>query len=347
MLKTTITGSLPRPAWLAEPGKHQYRAWSIPVEGINEAHDDAVRLAIADQEEAGLDILTDGEQRRRHYIWGFIEGLTGIDAVTLGKKHTRGNRYTKEPISVARIVGDVTRPHPILVDALRFTKAHTRKTVKVTLPGPMTIVDSVLDEHYKEDEPTLARRFAEILNAEACDLAAAGADVVQFDEPCFNIHLEKVSEWGIATLEQCIDGVQSTTAVHICYGYGIPAALKWKSQNHDWGHYGVTLPLLAKSNIVQVSVECAASGVDISVLSALKGKDVMLGVIDVGTEEVETPFVVASRIRKALPYVDPQHLYPCTDCGLMPRSRAVARAKMRALVQGAAIVRKELNNRGH
>jgi 5-methyltetrahydropteroyltriglutamate--homocysteine methyltransferase len=342
MLKTSITGSLPRPAWLAEPGKHQFRDWSIPAECIDEARDDAVRLAIADQEEAGLDIVTDGEQRRRHYIWGFIEGLTGIDTVRLGKKLTRGGRYTTEQSDVARIVGDVTRRRPILVDAFRFAKARTRKPVKVTLPGPMTIVDSLLDEHYKKPERGIALRFAEILNAEARDLAAAGANIIQFDEPCFNIYLDKVAEWGIPMLERCIDNVKAKTAVHICYGYGIPSALAWKSRNRDWGQYSVTLPLLAKSRINQVSLECAASGVDISVISVLKGKDVIVGVINVGTEEVETPDVVASRIRKALPYVAPEHLYPCTDCGLAPRSRAVAQGKMRALVEGAAIVRKEL-----
>src|SRR5262245_43347554 len=342
MLKTTITGSLQRPAWLAEPGKHEYRAWSIPSEYISEAHNDAVRLAIADQEKAGLDIVTDGEQRRRHYIWGFLEGLTGIDTVRLGKKQTRGGRYRTDPIDVPRIVGEVSRERPILVDGLRFATEHTVKPLKVTLPGPMTIVDSVVDDYYKEDERTLARRFADILNAEARELAKAGAYVVQFDEPCFNIYLDKVADWGIATLEQCLEGVNATTAVHICYGYGIPTTLAWKSQNRDWGHYGVTLPLLAKSRIHQVSVECAASGVDVSVISALKGKDVMVGVIDVSTEEVETAEMVASRIRKALPYVDPEHLYPCTDCGMMPRSRAVARGKMRALVEGAGIVRKAL-----
>jgi 5-methyltetrahydropteroyltriglutamate--homocysteine methyltransferase len=342
MLKTTITGSLPRPAWLAEPGKHQYKCWSIPGENVSEAHDDAVRLAISDQEEAGLDIVTDGEQRHRHYIWGFIESLTGIDTTHLGKKQTRGGRYRKDPIDVPRIVSEVTRPHPVLVDGLRFAKTHTRRPVKVTLPGPMTIVDSVLDEHYREDERTLARRFAEILNSEARDLAAAGADVIQFDEPCFNIYLEDVAEWGIAMLERCIEGVDTTTAVHICYGYGIPITLAWKSQNRDWGQYGVTLPLLAGTRINQVSVECAASGVDVSVISALKGKDVLVGVIDVGTDEVETPALVASRIRKALPYVRPEHLFPCTDCGMVPRPRAVARGKMRALVEGAAIVRKEM-----
>ncbi len=342
MLKTTITGSLPRPSWLAEPGKHQFKGWAIPAEFVGEAQNDAVRLAIKDQEEAGLDIVTDGEQRRRHYIWGFIEGLTGIDTQNLGKKPTRGGRYTSAPIDVARIVGDITRPKPILVEGLRFAKAQTDKPVKVTLPGPMTIVDTLLDEHYGESTSALAGRFAEVLNQEARELQAAGADIIQFDEPCFNIYLDEVAEWGIATLERCLEGINVTKAVHICYGYGIPVTLAWKSQNQDWGHYGVTLPLLDKSRIDQVSVECAASGVDISVISSLKNKDVMVGVIDVGTDQVETPEIVASRIRKALPHVDPERLYPCTDCGLVPRSRAIARGKMKALAAGAAMVRKEL-----
>jgi 5-methyltetrahydropteroyltriglutamate--homocysteine methyltransferase len=342
MLKTTITGSLPKPSWLADPTYQLFAPWLVPPERMAEAQDDAVRLALADQEAAGVDIVTDGEQRRRHYIWGFVEELTGIDTQTLGRKTTRGARYTSQPINVARIVGDIIRPQPILVPALRFAKAHTQRPVKVTLPGPMTTVDTLLDEYYGEDEASLAMRFAALLNAEARDLAAAGADIIQFDEPCFNIYVDKVGAWGISALERCLEGVATTTAVHICYGYGLPGVLAWKTQNRDWGHYGITLPLLAQSHIDQVSVECAASGVDVSVLEALAGKDIMLGVIDVGTDAVESPATVAARIRKALPYVDAAHLYPCTDCGLVPRPRAVARAKLRALVQGTAMVRQEL-----
>jgi len=342
VLKTTITGSLPRPSWLAEPRKHQYKSWSVATEHLAEAQDDAVRLALGDQEEAGLDIVTDGEQRRRHYIWGFLEGLTGIDSSNLGQKRTRGGRYSTRPVDVPRIVGDVSRPRPVMVEALRFAKAHTRKPVKVTLPGPMTIVDSVLDEYYVEDAQDLAVRFACLLNAEARDLADAGADVIQFDEPCFNIYIDRVAEWGVAMLDRCVEGVTATTAVHICYGYGIPSTLVWKTRNRDWHQYALTLPLLASSKVNQVAAECAASGVDVSVLAALKGKDVLVGVIDVGTDNVESPQVVADRIRKALAYIEPRRLYPCTDCGMVPRSREAARGKMRALVEGAAIVRKEL-----
>ncbi|HEY7294339.1 MAG TPA: methionine synthase [Dehalococcoidia bacterium] len=340
MLQTTITGSLPKPSWLAEPNV-LFAPWRLEGELLREAQDDAVRLVLDDQHTAGIEIVTDGEQRRRHYIWGFLDGLTGIDTDQLGTKLARGGRYA-EKTRVARIVGEVTRPAPVLLDAVRFARAHTDRKLKVTLPGPMTTVDSLLDEHYGTDEHTLAMRFAALLNAEARELAEAGADMIQFDEPCFNIYLDKVEAWGVEALERCIVGVAARTAVHICYGYGVPGVLAWKTKNTDWGHYGVTLPLLARSHIDAVSVECAASGVNPAVLAELQGKDVLVGVIDVGAEEVETPQIVAARIRRALPHVPPERLFPCTDCGLVPRSRAAARGKLRALVAGAALVREEL-----
>jgi 5-methyltetrahydropteroyltriglutamate--homocysteine methyltransferase len=341
MLKTTLAGSLPKPAWLADPGAQLFAPWTQPADRLGEAQDDAVRLAIADQEEAGIDIVSDGEQRRRHYIWGFLEGLTGTDTERLGRKRTRGGKYVAEQ-DVARITGELTRPGPIMGPALAFAKAHTRRPVKVTLPAPMTLVDTTLDEHYRGDEEALAMRFAALLNAEARDLAAAGADVIQFDEPCFNIYLDKVKAWGIRALETAIAGVTATTAIHICYSYGIPRVLAWKKQNTEWGQYGVTLPLLRETRIDQISLECAASGVDVAVLAEARGKDILLGVIDVGTEEVETPELVAARILKALPYVDPEHLLPCTDCGMVPRTRSAARGKLRVLVEGARLARIEL-----
>jgi 5-methyltetrahydropteroyltriglutamate--homocysteine methyltransferase len=339
MFETSIVGSLPKPDWLAEPGRLR-APWRLSGSALQKAQDEAVRLAILAQEEAGLDIVTDGELRRRHYIWGLFEGLTGIDTVRLGRKRSRGGRYA-ETTEVARIVGPVARVRPVFAEACRAARALTRRRLKVTLPGPMTIADSVLDEHYGEDRQALAMRFAAILNREARDLVNEGADVVQFDEPCFNIYLGEVEAWGVTALEACLDGVAARTAVHVCYGYGTPTVLAWKTRNTDWGHYGVTLPLLARSRVDQVSVECAASGVDLSVLGELAGKDVLVGVIDVGTEEVETPEVVASRIRAALRYVEAAHVMPCTDCGLVPRSDAAARGKMRALGAGAAIVRSE------
>lgn len=340
MLQTMIAGSLPKPGWLAEPNT-LFAPWRLAGDALREGQDDAVRLALLDQEAAGLDIVTDGEQRRRHYIWGFLDGLTGIDTEQLGSKLARGGRYARQT-SVARIVGEVTRPGPVMLDGVRLARAHTTHPLKVTLPGPMTTVDSLLDQHYGVDEQTLAMRFAALLNDEARALAGAGANIIQFDEPCFNIYLDKVAAWGIEALERCIDGVSAKTAVHICYGYGTAGVLAWKTQNQDWGHYGVTLPLLAKSGIDQVSVECAASGVDVAVLAALAGKDVMAGVIDVGAEAAETPETVAGRIRRALTHVPPDRLFPCTDCGLVPRGRASARAKMEALAAGAALVLAEL-----
>ncbi|HEY5645416.1 MAG TPA: methionine synthase [Pseudomonadales bacterium] len=339
MLQCGITGSLPKPRWLSDP-KAQLRAdWMVDGDILKEAQDDAVRLAIADQVAAGLDVITDGEQRRRHYIWGFLEALDGMDAHRLGKKQTRGGRYSTELQNVARVVGEVRRSGPIFVDALTFAKGETDRLVKVTLPGPMTIVDSVVDEHYGDRLPDLAMRFADILNAEAKALAAAGADIVQFDEPAFNIDTDAVAEWGIAALERAADGVATQRAVHICYGYGVPTVIAWKNQNRDWGHYGHTLPLLNESSIDQVSVECAASGVEVSVIQHLSRKQVMLGVISVSTDEVESAELVAQRIRAGLEYCDPERLMPCTDCGLVPRPRAVAEAKMRALASGTALAR--------
>jgi 5-methyltetrahydropteroyltriglutamate--homocysteine methyltransferase len=340
LLETQIVGSLPKPSWLAQPNVLK-APWRLPAADLAEAQDDAARLAILDQEEAGLDVVTDGEVRRRHYIWGFLDGLTGIDTERLGRRRSRGGRYS-ETTEVARIVGAVTRNAPVLVDACRRARALTRRRLKVTLPGPMTMADSVVDETSGSDDRTWAMRFAEILNREARDLVEAGADVIQFDEPCFNIYLDEVAEWGITALEQCLDGVAARTAVHICYGYGTPAVLAWKKANTSWGHYAVTLPLLARSRVDQVSVECAASGVELAVLAALAGKDVMVGVIDVGDEAVETPAMVAGRIRAALRHVPAERLLPSTDCGLVPRSRASAVGKMRALAEGAEQVRREL-----
>jgi 5-methyltetrahydropteroyltriglutamate--homocysteine methyltransferase len=343
MLDASIVGSLPKPSWLAVP--NMLRApWRLDGRELSDAQDDAVRLAILEQEQAGLATVTDGEVRRRHYIWGFLDGLTGIDTANLAKARSRGGRYS-DTTEVARIVGPVERKCPVLLPSCQFSRAATTRRLKVTMPGPMTIVDSVADEHYGTDRKTLAMKFAAILNAEARELSDAGADVIQFDEPCFNIYLEDVEAWGIEALEACMDGVTSTRAVHICYGYGTPAVLAWKTKNTDWGHYGVTFPLLARTSVNQVSVECAASGVDLAVLRELGDKDVMFGAIDVGTEEVETADVVAGRLRRALEHVPAARLFPCTDCGLVPRSREASRGKMRALAEGAAVVRAELTSK--
>jgi 5-methyltetrahydropteroyltriglutamate--homocysteine methyltransferase len=340
MLETSIVGSLPKPSWLAEPGLRA--PWRLHGDQLRAAQDEAVRQAIREQEEAGLDIVTDGELRRRHYIGAFLDGLTGIDSDRMGKKRTRGGRYA-DSMDVPRIIAEMTRPAPVLVDACRAARALTTRRLKVTLPGPMTIADDVADEFYGDGHRALAMRFADILNAEARDLVDAGADIVQFDEPCFNVFVEDVEKWGIEALERSMDGVRATKAVHICYGYGTPLVLAWKSTNRSWGHYGVTLPLLANSSVDQISVECAASGVDPAVLREAGDKDVVVGVIDVGSEEVESPEIVAGRIRRALEHVPAERLKLSTDCGLVPRTPGSARGKMRALAAGAEIVRSGLS----
>ncbi len=340
LLQTVIVGSLPKPGWLAST-TGLFAPWLVGDEHLSEAQDDAVRLALDDQHDAGLDIVTDGEQRRRHYIWGFLDGLSGIDMERLGTKRARGGRYS-ESTSVARIEGAVEWSGPVLLDGIEFTRRHTNQPLKVTLPGPMTVVDSTLDEHYGWTDAQLAMHFADIINREARALVDAGVDIIQFDEPTFNIYLDEVNDWGMDALERAADGITVKTAVHICYGYGVPGVLKWKTQNTDWGHYGVTLPLLAKSSIDMVSIELAASGVAPEVLSAAEGLDVMAGVIDVGTEEVESPEVVAERIEQLLPFVPAERLFPSTDCGMVPRSRAASQAKMSALAAGADLARSRL-----
>ncbi|MEJ0015568.1 MAG: methionine synthase [Acetobacteraceae bacterium] len=335
-VRATIVGSLPKPGWLAAPGE-LFPPWRLEGAALQEGQEDAVRVWIAAQEKAGLDCLTDGEQRRRHYIWGFFQGLDGIDTVHLAMRAQRGQRYHKE-IAAARLVAGPEYRGPIFVDALRATLAMTDRPVKVTLPGPMTIVDSLVDTVGRRSESALALRFAELLNQEARALAAAGAAVIQFDEPCFNVYVDKVRDWGVAALERAAEGVTARTAVHICYGYGTADVKRWKSANHDWSHYAQTLPLLARSSIDQISVETAASGVDVAVIEAIRGKDVLLGVVDVGSETVETPDLVAERLHRALRYADPGHLYACTDCGMLPLSRRAAEGKLRALSAGVALV---------
>jgi 5-methyltetrahydropteroyltriglutamate--homocysteine methyltransferase len=335
-VRATIVGSLPRPGWLAPSGELTMR-WRLEGELLHEGQEDAVRVWVAEQERAGLDVVTDGEQRRQHYIWGFYQGLTGIDTVNLGKRAQRAQRYHKE-ISAARLIAEPEWTGPIFAAGLRATKALTDRPVKVTLPGPMTIVDSIIDTIGGRSEAQLAMRFADLLNREARALSEAGADVIQFDEPCFNVYVDKVKDWGMEALERAAAGVTATKAIHICYGYGTEDVKRWKNANQDWTHYAHTLPLLAKSSIDQVSIETAASGVDVSVIAAIRGKDVLLGVIDVGSETVETAEVVAERLRAALPYVDPGHLCACTDCGMLPLSRAAAAGKLRALAAGAARV---------
>ncbi len=336
---TTIAGSLPKPSWLSPPGQ-LWAPWLLEGELLAEGKHDAVRLALADQHQAGIDIVSDGEQTRRHFVTTFIEALEGVDFEN--KKTVRiRNRYDAD---VPIVVGPVERTRPIFVGDARFLRAQTRNPVKFTLPGPMTMVDTLYDNHYKSREK-LAMKFAAILNAEAREMDAAGVNVIQFDEPAFNVYLDEVRDWGIAALEKAAAGLKCNTAVHICYGYGIKANIDWKKTlGSQWRQYEATFPLLAKSKIGQVSLECANSKVPLEFLGLLKGKDVMVGAIDVTTDRVETPEQVAATIRAAMEYVDPVKLFPCTNCGMVPLSREVAARKMKALGDGAALVRRELRD---
>ena len=337
LLQTTIAGSLPKPAWLAQPNQ-LWAPWVPEGESLAEAKRDATRLAIRDQERAGIDILSDGEQSRRHFVTGYLEHLNGIDFERLVTMRIR-QRYDAR---VPQVVGPVTRPRPVHSDDVRLMRAETDHPIKYTLPGPMTIIDTLHDAYYK-DRSRLAMAFAKILNQEARELEKLGANVIQFDEPAFNVYLDEVKGWGIEALERAADGLKCKTAVHICYGYGIKANTDWKKTlGSQWRQYEETFPVIARSKINQVSLECHNSKVPIELISLLKGKDVMVGAIDVASATVETPQEVARTIRAALKFVAPDKLYPCTNCGMVPLTRAVALGKLKALAAGAALVRKEL-----
>ena len=334
LLPTTIAGSLPKPAWLAEPEK-LWAPWKLEGRALDEGKRDAVRRAVEMQEKAGIDISSDGEQTRRHFVNGYMEKLEGIDFKNLKTVRIR-NRYDAD---VPMVVGPVARSRPVFVDDARFLRSVTSRKIKYTLPGPMTMVDTLYDSHYRSREK-LAWAFAEILNAEAREIEAAGIDVIQFDEPAFNVYFDEVRDWGVRTLERAAEGLRCTTAVHICYGYGIKANIDWKKTlGAEWRQYEQTFPLLARSSIGQVSLECANSHVPIDLIALLEGKDVLVGAIDVATDRIETPEDVAATITQALRHVPMERLFPCTNCGMVPLAREVARGKLRALAAGAALVR--------
>lgn len=339
LLPTTIAGSLPKPSWLAGP-EELWAPWLLEGEDLVEAQRDAVRIVLQEQQHAGIDIVTDGEQTRRHFVTTFIEGLDGVDHDHRATVKIR-NRYEA---SVPRVVGPVSRSHPVYVDDARFLVGETSRPVKYQLPGPMTMADTLADEYFGDREE-LAMEFAAILNEEAKGLAAAGVSVIQFDEPAFNVYMDDVKTWGIRALERAARDLTCKTAVHICYGYGIEANIRWKEGLGDqWRQYEDTFPVLAASTIDQVSLEVANSHVPIELLGLLEGKDVMVGVIDVATLEVETPEEVADVIRAAMEYVPVERMVPCTNCGMVPLPRDVARAKMQALGAGAALVRQDLGS---
>ena len=338
MLKTTTAGSLPKPAWLAAP-QTLWAPWRLEGGALQEGKRDAVVLALREQEEAGIDIVTDGEQTRRHFVWGFVEQVEGID---FSKMVTIGIRADRYKADVPTVVAPVRRRGPIHSEEVRFARAHTTRLLKFTMPGPMTIVDTIHDAHYRS-RADLGMAFARLLNEEARELEALGVDMIQLDEPAFNVYMDEVRDWGIAALDRAVEGLSCRTAVHICFGYGIKANTDWKQTlGGEWRQYERTFPLLAASRIGGVSLECAASHVPISLIGLLGDKDILLGAIDVATDRVETPAQVAAVIREAMKHVHLERIYPCTNCGMVPLSREVARGKLRALANGAALVRREL-----
>jgi 5-methyltetrahydropteroyltriglutamate--homocysteine methyltransferase len=338
MLRTTIAGSLPKPGWLAETEK-LWPSWRLEGKALDEAKRDAIVAALKMQEMAGIDIVTDGEMPRQHFVHGFLEKVSGID---FQKRQTIGIRKDRYQAVCPTVTGPIKRIGSVHGEEVRWARANTRNQLKFTLPGPMTIVDTLADEHYK-DRGRMAMAFADALNEEAKDLDAAGVDVIQFDEPAFNVYGDEVAEWGVAALERAAKGLKATTAVHICYGYGIKANTDWKATlGTQWRQYESVFPLLARSSIQQVSLEAIHSKVPLELIGLLKGKDVLAGSIDVASNTVETPEEVAGAIRAAMKYVAPEKLYPCTNCGMAPMPREVAAAKLKALAAGAALVRKEL-----
>lgn len=337
LLPTSTAGSLPKPAWLAEP-ETLWSPWKLQGAELIDGKQDALRVALQEQQQAGVNIVSDGEQTRQHFVTTFIEHLNGVDFENR-KTVTIRNRYEA---SVPSVIGPISRSKPVFVEDAKFLRSQTKQPIKWALPGPMTMIDTLYDAHYQSREQ-LAWEFAKILNQEAKELEAAGVDIIQFDEPAFNVFFDDVNDWGIKCLERAIEGLKCETAVHICYGYGIKANTDWKQTlGNEWRQYEEVFPKLQKSNIDIISLECHNSRVPIELLALIRGKKVMVGAIDVASNEIETPDEVAQTLREALKYVDADKLYPCTNCGMAPLPRHIASAKLNALSKGAEIVRGEV-----
>jgi 5-methyltetrahydropteroyltriglutamate--homocysteine methyltransferase len=336
MFETAIAGSLPKPSWLAEQNK-LWPQWKQSGEALAEAKGDATLLWVKAQEDAGIDTIGDGEQSRQHFVHGFLEAVEGIDFENKVKMGIRNNRYDA---MVPTVVAPLRLRGRVHQAEAQIARAHTTRKLKFTMPGPMTIVDTIADRHYG-DKVRMAMAFAELLNQEARALEAQGIDIIQFDEPAFNVYMGDVTKWGIDALQRAAEGLRCTTAVHICYGYGIQANIDWKnSLGKEWRQYEEIFPALAKSNIDQVSVECIHSRVPMSLLKLLEGKEVMIGVIDVANDKVESPDEILNVITEAMKYLPKESLRPCTNCGMAPMHRGIAMAKLSALGAGAALARK-------
>jgi 5-methyltetrahydropteroyltriglutamate--homocysteine methyltransferase len=338
LFPTTIAGSLPKPVWLAEPNR-LWAPWRLDGSELAEAKDDATLLALKLQEDAGIDIVGDGEQSRQHFVHGFLESVEGID---FGRRVEMGIRNNRYKALCPSVVGPLRLRSRVHAREARLARAHTARKLKFTLPGPMTIVDTIADAHYG-DRVKMAMAFAAILNEEARGLAADGVDVIQFDEPAFNVYMDEAADWGIEALHRAIAGVAATSAVHICYGYGIPANIEWKATlGPEWRQYEKFFPALAKSRVDQVSVECINAHVPMSVLGLLGGKDVLIGAIDVATDRIEAPEEVAAVIAQAANYVPKEKIIAGTNCGMAPMHRDIAVRKLEALARGAALAREKL-----
>ncbi|MCK8134201.1 methionine synthase [Pseudoalteromonas sp. 2CM28B] len=337
LLPTSSAGSLPKPSWLAEP-ETLWSPWKLKGSELVDGKHDALCISLHEQQTAGVDIVSDGEQTRQHFVTTFIEHLNGVDFENRKTVKIR-DRYDA---SVPTVIGPVSRTKSVFVEDAKFLRQQTSQPIKWALPGPMTMIDTLYDDHYKSREK-LAWEFAKILNQEAKELEAAGVDIIQFDEPAFNVFFDEVNDWGIACLERAIEGLKCETAVHICYGYGIKANTDWKKTlGTEWRQYEEVFPKLQKSNIDIISLECQNSHVPIELLELVRGKKIMVGAIDVATNTIETPEEVAKTLREALKYVDADKLYPCTNCGMAPLPRDIANGKLNALSKGAELVRNEL-----
>jgi 5-methyltetrahydropteroyltriglutamate--homocysteine methyltransferase len=335
LFPATIAGSLPKPAWLAET-ERLWPQWRQSGDALAEAKRDATRIAIFEQERAGIDVVTDGEQSREHFVHGFLAGLAGVDFDQTVRRGIRGDRYEADCPSVT---GPIRRVSPVHDVEASFARSVTERTLKITLPGPMTIVDTLYDTYYGSRQE-LAMAFARVLRAEILDLCAFGVDVIQLDEPAFNVYFDEVDEWGIDALDACIRDVPCTTAVHVCYGYGTPANIEWKrSLGDEWDQYEAVLPMLARSNVDQIAIELAGSGVPPRVLRHLRSKLVAVGAIDVASNNVESPGDVMRTIETALEYLPAASISPTTNCGMAPMPRDVAYAKLLALGEGARMAR--------
>ncbi|WP_157118090.1 methionine synthase [Microbacterium paludicola] len=338
VLPTSTVGSLPKPSWLAKP-EVLWSPWELTGDTLTEGRRDALRVAVHEQERRGLDIISDGEQTRQHFVTTFIEHLDGVDFERRETVRIR-DRYDA---SVPTVVGAVSRRRPVFVDDAAFLRQQTDSPIKWALPGPMTMIDTLADHHYRSREK-LAWEFATILNQEARELEAAGVDIIQFDEPAFNVFFDEMKDWGIAALERAAEGLRAETVVHICYGYGIAANNEWKATlGPEWRQYEESFPLLQRSSIDVISLESHHSHVPVELIELIRGKKVMLGAIDVASHEVETPDEVAETLRRALEFVDAGNLIPSTNCGMAPLPRAVAYDKISALVAGATLVRAEVS----